>query len=535
MKHSYSNVLNLSKLVLKKSILSLSIWIFVLTVITLIVAAAFTNLYSGPEEVLAIAETMKNPAMIAMVGPGYGIDNYTSGAMMAHQMLLFTGLAVAVMAIMFVSKNTRADEESGKLELIRSLPVGRFSNLLSTGIVGFLSFLTMSLLIAFGLYFLKIESIDLEGSLVYGLSLGVIGLFFMAVASIFAQLSENTKGLLGYSLTFLGISYILRGIGDVNSEFLSLISPLGLILRTQTYVNNYWWPIIIMFALSTLIFIIAMYLNSIRDLEAGFIPSKAGKRNASKFLLKPIGFLLKLQRTGLIGWTVTLFVLGISYGAVFGDLEMFFTNNEVLQQMLPEAAGISLAEQFLTILMTIISIFATIPVLISMLKIKSEEKKGRLEQIYAKKVSRNEMLTYHLIISMSLTFATIFFSALGLWLASTSVMSDPISFLNICKSAFIYAPAILFMLGVTVFLIGAFPRATTLTWAYLAYSFIVVYLGNLLQFPEWLAKLSPFGNIPKIPVEELTLTGPIILIIGFVILTSLGFYTYNKRDIKENL
>ena len=35
--------------------------------------------------------------------------------------------------------------------------------------------------------------------------------------------------------------------------------------------------------------------------------------------------------------------------------------------------------------------------------------------------------------------------------------------------------------------------AAGLTWLYLGYSFIVVYLGGLLQFPEWMGKYRPLA------------------------------------------
>ena len=54
--------------------------------------------------------------------------------------------------------------------------------------------------IGFGLYALGIESMDLEGSLLYGAALGATGIFFTAVTAIFAQLSENSEGRLGYRL-----------------------------------------------------------------------------------------------------------------------------------------------------------------------------------------------------------------------------------------------------------------------------------------------------------------------------------------------
>ncbi|MDQ7862150.1 hypothetical protein RCO48_17630 [Peribacillus frigoritolerans] len=39
--------------------------------------------------------------------------------MMAHQMLLLTAMAVGIMSILLVTRHTRADEEDGRIEMIR--------------------------------------------------------------------------------------------------------------------------------------------------------------------------------------------------------------------------------------------------------------------------------------------------------------------------------------------------------------------------------------------------------------------------------
>ena len=90
---------------------------------------------------------------------------------------------------------------------------------------------------------------------------------------------------------------------------------------------------------------ISFYLNGIRDLGVGFIPAKPGRNKASRFLLSPLGLILRLQRTGIIAWSIGMFILGASYGSVLGDLEAFFEGNEMLQEFLPTMEGFSITEQ----------------------------------------------------------------------------------------------------------------------------------------------------------------------------------------------
>jgi len=528
----YKNTGRLARLIVRRDRIRMPIWLLSLAVLTFTIAVSFTDLYATEQDRQAIAETMKNPAMTAMVGQGYGLDNYTAGAMMAHQMLLFTAVAVAIMSILLVVRHTRADEEDGRIEMIRSLPTGRLANLHATILVVCGANALLAFGIGFGLSALQIESMDLEGSLLYGAALGATGIFFTALTAVFAQLSESSRGTIGLSFAVLGISYLIRAIGDVGNETLSWFSPLGWILGAQVYVNNYWWPILLTVSGAILLIILALYLNAIRDLESGFLPSKPGRKHASIFLQSPIGLTLRLQRTGLIAWAIGMYVLGVSYGSVLGDLESFFEDIDLMEELLAPIEGFSLTEQYIPMLMSIMAMISSIPALMAMLKLVGEERKNRTEHLLSRAVSRSRLMGSSFIVSIVVSFMMLSLAAIGLWSAGTVVVEDGISFGMLYGAAMVFLPAMWIMVGVAVLLIGIVPKVTSLIWVYLLYSFVVVYLGGLLQFPEWMGNLSPYGHIPQLPVEEMDVIKVSILTIVAVVLVVAGFVGYNKRDIE---
>lgn len=509
----------------------ISVWLLSILLFTLAIGAMLPDLYTSEMEREIMAETMNNPAITFMLGPGYGLDNYTDGAMMGHFMLAFSAIAMGIMSILLTTRHTREDEEDGRIEMIRSLPVGSLSTLTATFLIIIITNIILSLLIGLGLYSLGYQSMDLVGSMLYGASLGAIGIFFAALTGLFAQLTTNARATIGYSFSFLIISYIVRGIGDVGYEILSLISPLGLILRVEVYVNNYWWPVFLTLVIAAILFGLSLYLNSIRDLGAGFIATRSGKERASKFLLSPLGLSLRLQRTSIVAWLVGIFVLGASYGSILGDLEGFIDSSGIIQQMIPQAEGYSMTESFITMLMTILSILGSIPVLMWVLKIKSEENKARIENVLSKAVSRNEILGSYTLIGLVAAPIIQLMSVVGLWSAAAFVMEDLVSFNVLIKSGFVHLPAMWILLGLAVFLIGFTPKLTGLTWVYLAYSFFVVYMGDMLKLPEWMGKLSPFAHIPQIPLEDVNILSLTILTIVSIVLIAAGLMAYSKRDI----
>jgi ABC-2 type transport system permease protein len=363
--------------------------IIALSMMTFMTATSFVNLYQTQEARQSIAETMVNPAMSAMVGQGYGLDNLSS----------------------------------------------TLSVLLGMNIV-------LALVVGFGLYALQIESMDLQGSIIYGTALGVTGIFFGSLTALFAQLSENSRGTIGLSFAALIISYIIRAIGDAGMETLSWFSPLGWVLGAEVYVNNYGWPILFTIVTSIVIAVFSLYLNAIRDLGSGFLPARPGRKHASPFLQSPLGLSFRLQRTGIISWILGMVVLGLTYGSVLGDIESYFEGVELLEEMLIPVEGLTIAEQFLTMIMSVIVLISTIPVLMTLFKLKGEENKNYSEHLLARAVSRTKLLGSYYLVSFIVGFLVLSGSVIGLWSAGNAVLEDGIAFSLLFKAAMIYLPAI---------------------------------------------------------------------------------------------
>ncbi|MGY0693891.1 ABC transporter permease [Virgibacillus sp. FSP13] len=527
----YKRSAHLARLIIRRDRLRIPIWLIGICFFTFMVPISFMELYGSQQDRDVMAETMENPAMIAMVGPA-DLQNYTLGVMTAHQMILLTAVVVGLMSILLVTRHTRADEEDGRIELIRSLPVGRLSNLNATLLVYTIVNILLAFIIGIGLYALNIESMDLEGSLLYGAALGVTGIFFVGVTALFAQASESSRGTIGFSIAVLLIAYLVRGIGDVSNEALSWVSPLGWITKTQIYSENNWWPILLMVGVSIVLFMIANYLNAIRDLEAGFLPSKPGRKFASALLQTPIGLGLRLQRTGTIAWAIAMFVMGVSYGSVLGDLDTFFEGNEMMTELLASEEGLSYTEQFVSMILMVMAILAVIPPLMAMNKLYQEEKKGRIEHLLGRAVSRTRLMASFLAISVVNGFVMLSLAAVGMWVAGTSVIEGGLKFGIIYGTALAYYPAILVMISVAVLLIGCLPKFTSLIWLYVLYSFFVLYLGGMFQLSDWVGQISPFGHIPQLPVDDMSWTPIVILTLIAAVITTLGIIGYNKRDIE---
>ncbi len=95
----------------------------------------------------------------------------------------------------------------------------------------------------------------------------------------------------------------------------------------------------------------------------------------------------------------------------------------------------------------------------------------------------------------------------------------------------VYLPATFVMIGLAVLFIGFMPQIATFIWLYLYYSFFVVYLGKLLKVPDYLTHLTPYGWVPRLPVEKMDSMPLIVSSVIALVLIIAGMISYRKRDI----
>lgn len=518
-------------LLFKQNGLKISLWLLGLIGVSLATVTAYTNIYTGEKEIVEFGLTMQNPAMVAMLGKAYQVETFNLGAVFASEMLLFSAIAVSVMNILLVTSSTRMDEEEGRLELIRALPVGRLSYL-SSGII--LMVIVNSVLFIFlsiGLGSFMHESFNLESVMLYSGVLASAGLFFAGVAAVAAQLTATTRGALGISFGVLIIAYIVRAVGDVGNDRVSLFSPLGWTVRTKVFVDNEWWPIIALVGGAATLLMSAFYLNHIRDINAGLLPDRKGKRYASHFLKSRFGLTWRLEKGIIISWAIGIFLMSAAFGSILGDLEAYFSDFELVQKVLPDSSNASMTEQFITLLIGIMSVFAAIPTVSILLKLKKEERMGRTENFYSRAVSRSEIMGSYYIVAFLTGILMQMLIGLGLYASASQVMEKSIGLGVVLASALVYIPAIWVVLGLATLLVGAFPKGAGLVWVYVLFAILVIYLGNLLEFPEWLNGLSAFYHVPQVPNEEVNWLFLSLLSTGGIVLSIMGFLGYNRRDI----
>ena len=563
----FDNTFKLTKFMLKRERTTSTAWILSMVILNFLILLLMGGVLMP--DAYAIAEFMamlENPALLAMVGPLYSMDMATMGALYTLMMLVFMGIAMGIMNIFLVVRHTRADEEAGRYEVLRSLPCGRLANvnaaMLTAVIVNAVAAVLFAVTMWLGMHILG-ESMGFGAAAVWGAALGAVGLAFAGVAALFSQLSANSRGASGFSFMLMGLFYFLRAGADMNPDiygFLAFFGPFGLMSRTWAYIHNNWWPIFAILGFAAAFTALAYWMCSIRDIDQGMIPARPGKAHGGRLLKSAFGLNFRLLRMSIIVWFIVLFATGYSYSIVLSDISTFIAGNETYRQMIlgPTglldqidghtteeiarqmnavlgAAGLSIVQMFANMVSFMMTMIAMIPVLMFILKAKAEEKAIRTELIVATPSPKTKYLFGFVIIAFASAVLMQVAYAVGLYsrVIIRPVLDNPadLPFSFLMQSVLVYVPAMWIMGGITVLLVGLFPRRTGLIWAYYGFTFIAMMYGRMFPETEWMANITPLGWVPQLPMDDISWPVLAVKAVIGVALAAVGILLYRKRDI----
>jgi ABC-2 type transport system permease protein len=517
----------LVRLVLRRDRIRLPVWIVALTGLVLLSALAVADAYPTTAAREAYATTIgSSPTAIAMAGPPVALT--TLGGILVYETSMTALLGVALMAVFLVVRHTRADEEEGRTELLRSTVVGRDAHTAAaTLVVG-----TACVLVGGGVTAAMLAAgAAAHGSVLFGAAVAGFGLFFTAAATVAAQLASHGRSAIGLALAFLGASFAVRAIGDMRESPISWVSPMSWPQQVLAFDADRWWPLALVLLATVVLAAITVRLTADRDLGAGILPSRPGPPHAARSLAGPVGLAARLQRGSVLGWSVGTFLTGVTFGSMSQELQELVESNPTFAEYFERSGGGSLVDAFFATALLIVSLLGGGFAVASALRVRSEETAGRTELLVTTGVTRWRWLLGNLAVTLAGTVLVVLAGGLGLGLSHAAVVSDPAEGVRLLADSSTYLPATLVLAALAVLLVGWLPQLTALAWAALAFCFVIGWLGQLLAPPAWVRDLSPFSHTPQVPAEAVSL-GPLLVLTALTVaLVAIGGAGFRRRDI----
>ena len=480
---------------------------------------------------------VKNPAMVGLFGPTpiNNPTNYSLGPIFGQTMTLITGLTFAIISIIYVVNRSRKEEDDGITELFRSYSIGKLANTTALVMELLLLNLIMAVLLALSIEVQNVAGLNhLESNFLFAFTTSAQGFLWGMFALLFGQIFSEASTTKGMTFGLLGLLYIVRMLTDVTNLSIGWFNPLSWSYLAFPYVKGHenWLAVFLTFLLAFLILVISYILELKIDVGVGYFPERKARLHGKKGHFGFPGLVLNLEKKMIIGWLLASFVLGLVYGSMFGQMDQFISSNKTVKELFVgnETAASAIRGNFMVTLFSILSILIAAFGVILLTKMVGEERKNRLEALYALPLSRLKVYSTYLLIAILSVILAQFLALFGIFIEQLG-NKNALSFLEIMKSGMIWLVAVIFVLAILSLLLGLVPRLAELIWVYLAFLLFMTYLGKLLSLPKWLENLSIYNYIPKLPVEKMNLPTVLFILILSVFLVLLGFGAYRRRDL----
>jgi ABC-2 type transport system permease protein len=486
-------------------------------------ASVVPTLYSTTDELVAANSAANlSTGVVAMYGHIY--NTASVGGVAANKVAMLDFLTLAFLVIAIVRRHTRAEEESGRFELLGATPVGRLAPLGAAMILAAVTSIvsgvvTIPAVIAGGW--------PVGGSILFGLAQVGVGLSFAGLTAVAVQLSSSYRACGAWIFGALGVTFVLRMLGDVNwdspGRIIGWFSPLGWAQQVRYYDGDRAWPLIMPIVLLAVALPLAGWLQSRRDLGAGLLADRRGP--ATGKLGTPLGLAWRLQRSGFVGWLITYVILGGVFGSIVDTIGGLMSGGA--GDLLAKLGGIG---SFNDVYLTLVGVMAAFGVAAygigAVMRLRAEESSGHLESVLATRVTRVRFFASHAVIAF--VGSTVLMAVLGL-LMSAAHRTGSSGFWREASPAFAHLPAVWVMIAVALVAIAWLPRLDWIGWAFLAAIVFLGELGPLMNLPDWLQKVSPFAHTPKIPVEAMSWTPEVVLTVIAVALVGVALVGYRRR------
>jgi len=523
----------LTRYALRRDRIMLPLWVYLVVIGTAANAFTFARLYKSAAQRAALAASGgSNPALEFLYGRLHGTS---VGALTAWRYGVWAALFAALMSVFLVIRHTRADEESGRLELVGSARVGRHAPLLSAVGVALTGNVILVALLA---VVLPAAGLPVTGSVALALATGACGLAFTGIGAVTAQLYDGARAARGLAIAVLGAAFLARAVGDsagpAGPSWLTWTLPLGWTELVRPFAAERWWVLLLPLAVFAGGTGLAFTLAARRDLGAGLLPQRPGGPAASAALRGPLTLAWRLQWPALAAWTAGYLVLFAVCGAAANGVGQLAGTSAALRTEFTRLGGQSaIVNAYLAGLMMLAGLGAAGYATATVLRLRAEEAGGLAEPVLAGTAGRVRWGLSHLLVAVAGTAVLLAAAGgatgLGYSIQAGRTGSEVTALLGAGLAEW---PAALVVAGAAACAFGLTARASVpLGWAALGVTVALSLFGPLLQLPHWALDISPFTHSPHLPGGPVS-AAPLLWLAGTgLALLAAGLASLRRRDI----
>jgi ABC-2 type transport system permease protein len=506
---------------------STAVWFAGLTAVGLVIVATYESAYpTAPERAVFAAQIEGNPSFEALLGPARDID--TVGGFAVWRINGVAVLLAAVWALLATARLTRGEEDAGHAELLAAGAVRRQALLAGALVVvvtlsGVLAAVVTGSLLAAGL--------DLAHAALVGGGQGLSAATMAALTGVGAQLGVSRGRTITLAGGVLAAAYLARVLATgADIGWLAWATPVG----WASELGYDPGPVpLVPFALAIpLLAAVALVLAGRRDLGATALgyPTHAARGGP---LRSPAALARRLVRPAMLGWTALVGAYALVIGLLTRDMLEFLRESPGLVELAAQLGlgPLDRAEGVLGFGFAVFVFFVALAAAQQAAAIREEEASGRLETLAVLPLGRAAWLGGRVAASAGALVVVAAAAGLGAWVGVVA-RGESVDPWRLALAAANLLPVALLFLGLAVAAFGLRPRATApLAWGLVIGSFLVEFVGSLLELPRWVLSLSPFHHVQPAPAVDPALGASLVLLALAATGVAVGLAAFRRRDL----
>ncbi len=513
----------LVQLILRRDRLILPVWLVATVGIVLQWAVTASTVYPTVASRQArVDEVAASPMFLLFQGQ---LFDPSLGAVLMQRAAPAAMMLAALGTALILVRHTRAEEQSGRRELLGSTVVGRHAPLTAALVVLF----GCGLLIgsACGVA-LVAAGLPVVGSICAGLVIGS-GVWTTAVTTaVLVQLTQSPlAAAIGGFVAFYAF-HLLRGVGAMGGDstaWLVWLTPNGWLENARPYGGERWWVFALVALWIVLLAGIAYALSARRDLGAGLLPARLGPAGAAAALRGPVGLAWRMHRAMLIVWLATATALGGMLGYVGAGAMEAYARSPWIVDYARAINAANPADALFTYIVAAMAILIAMYAVLTVLRLRSEETGGGAETVLAGPVARRHWMAAHLGFAFGAPVLILIALGLGLGLGLGNGMNNGDlagELAHMLRLTIPLAPAIWVIAGVTAAAFGLLPQASAaLGWTALGIGIAAEIAVKAYLLPDWVyhavspfAQVSPAYNPAVVDYVGLVVISGLLIIVG---------------------
>jgi ABC-2 type transport system permease protein len=491
----------------------------------------FRSAYPDAASRQKLLELSTSTAVRMMQGVPSAVD--TAGGFAAWDAGWMLMVIVASWALLTVTRLTRGEEDSGRVELVLSRPLTARQALaahLSTMAVA-----VTGIALADALPFIVLGE-PVGGALLWGAGLGAFASVATALGALIAQVAEPRRRVISVGFGLIAAAFLLRVVANSadSRAWILTVTPFGWVDRLRVFSDNQWLWLAAPVAAVLVLGGTAVELCGRRDTGAALLRSSATRRSRLRLLGSATAFGWRLTSGALLAWTLTLATTSLVFGMMTDAIVDFINDDETYRRML-ESMGMDMSVPVVGFL-SYIAVFMALPFAAFLGwrvgAMRQEEADGRLDNLLVRGVVRWRWLT--VTTAHAFVAATILVVATGggLW-AGAQLVDAPVTASQVVEPMAGTVPLVALFTGISVLVLGIAPRLTTAVPVTLAViGYLLDTFGTLLKWPQAVVALSPFNHLARLPGTPMTTTAVLVMTAAGLIAAAVGIVAFERRDLR---